>query len=152
MANRNNLPPDLFGDGIFCPDAAATQELGSLVASMLSEGAILSLNGPLGAGKTCFVQGLATGMGCDVSEVASPTFTLVHEYHGGRLPVFHFDFYRLKDEAELLNLGFDDYMESGGVCLVEWGARFSGAMPASALEITFEIENEGRRIRAGHRK
>ncbi len=152
MANRNHLPAALVGEGIFCPDAAATQALGACLAPLITEGTVLSLNGPLGAGKTCFVQGLAAGMGCDVSDVSSPTFTLVHEYHGGRLPVFHFDFYRLKDEAELLNLGFDDYVESGGVCLVEWGARFSGALPASSLEITFEIENEGRRIRAGHRE
>jgi tRNA threonylcarbamoyladenosine biosynthesis protein TsaE len=150
MANRNNLPSDLFGNGIFCPDAEATRALGYRLGSMLSEGSVLSLNGPLGAGKTCFVQGLAAGMGCDVSEVSSPTFTLVHEYRGGRLPVFHFDFYRLKDESELLNLGFDDYVESGGVCVVEWGARFAGALPACTQEIAFYMENEGRRIRGRH--
>ena len=82
-------------------------------------GDCLALVGDLGAGKTHFTKGIVAGLGCDAA-VTSPTFTLVHEYRGGRLPVFHFDFYRLESAAELLAIGWDDYLDEGGVAIVEW--------------------------------
>ncbi len=89
---------------------------------------VVALAGDLGAGKTHFVKGLVRGLG-SVDEVTSPTFTLIHEYRGGRLPVFHFDFYRLKQLEEIAEIGFDDYLEEGGVAVVEWADRFPQAFP-----------------------
>ena len=89
---------------------------------------MLALDGDLGAGKTHFVKGIAAGLGCD-GDVTSPTFTLVHEYTGGRLPLFHFDFYRLESEDETLRLGLDDYLGSGGVLVIEWAGKFSALLP-----------------------
>lgn len=89
---------------------------------------IVALVGDLGAGKTHFVKGLVLGLK-SADEVTSPTFTLIHEYRGGRLPVFHFDFYRLNRLEEIAEIGFDDYLEEGGVAVVEWADRFPRALP-----------------------
>src|SRR3954447_13669801 len=86
-------------------------------------GDVFALTGDLGAGKTQFVKGLVSGVGCD-AQVTSPTFTLVHEYTGGRYPVYHFDFYRLDSSEAVVALGFDDYVEGVGVCVIEWADRF----------------------------
>ena len=89
---------------------------------------VVALAGDLGAGKTHFVKGLREGLG-SVDEVTSPTFTLIHEYRGGRLPVFHFDFYRLNRLAEIEEIGFDEYLEEGGIAVVEWADRFPQVFP-----------------------
>jgi tRNA threonylcarbamoyladenosine biosynthesis protein TsaE len=89
---------------------------------------VVALVGDLGAGKTHFVKGLTQGLG-SAAEVTSPTFTLIHEYGGGRLPVFHFDFYRLKQAAEITEIGFDEYIEDGGIAVVEWADRFPQVFP-----------------------
>lgn len=112
-------------------------------------GEILALDGDLGAGKTHFVKGFLQGVGFP-DEVTSPTFTLVHEYRGGRLPVFHFDFYRLTTPEEVLGVGFDDYLDEGGIMLVEWASKFPAVFPAKTRWMRFEIgEGDGRRIVEG---
>ena len=115
-------------------------------ARTLTAGSVVKLIGDLGSGKTEFVKGMAKGLNCE-SLVTSPTFTLVHEYHGGRLPLFHMDLYRLNHEAELDNIGFEDYLRAGGVCVVEWADKFTDRMPRYSAEVVLTIlENNARRI------
>ena len=115
-------------------------------ARTLTAGSVVKLIGDLGSGKTEFVKGMAKGLNCE-SLVTSPTFTLVHEYHGGRLPLFHMDLYRLNHEAELDNIGFEDYLRAGGVCVVEWADKFADRMPRNSAEIVLTIlENNTRGI------
>ncbi|HEV7402159.1 MAG TPA: tRNA (adenosine(37)-N6)-threonylcarbamoyltransferase complex ATPase subunit type 1 TsaE [Chthoniobacteraceae bacterium] len=115
---------------IISHSAAETFEFGRTLAASLEGGEIIALCGDLGAGKTHLCKGIAAGLGADADEVTSPTFTLVHEYRGGRLPVFHFDFYRLESEAEALAVGLDDYLAAGGVVLIEWADKFRPLLPA----------------------
>jgi tRNA threonylcarbamoyladenosine biosynthesis protein TsaE len=118
--------------------------LGRRIAATLHGGEVLALCGNLGTGKTHLAKGIAAGLGCDPSGVTSPTFTLVHEYRGGRLPIFHFDFYRLEEEDEVWRLGFEEYLEEGGVILVEWADKFAATMPAEThwLDLRSASENE----------
>jgi tRNA threonylcarbamoyladenosine biosynthesis protein TsaE len=115
---------------------AETARVAIELAGTLRAGAVLLLSGELGAGKTAFVRGLAEGLGADPSEVTSPTFTLVHEYRGGRLPLIHVDLYRL-DRADLDELGLDDDLAARGVVAIEWPERLSRA-PAGALRVRIE--------------
>jgi tRNA threonylcarbamoyladenosine biosynthesis protein TsaE len=110
----------------------------------LRAGMVLSLIGDLGAGKTEFVKGLAIGLGVD-NEVTSPTFTIVHEYREGRLPLFHMDFYRLNDETELGEVGFDDYLMARGICAIEWGDKFPNRLPPDSVAIRFSIRGNKKR-------
>jgi tRNA threonylcarbamoyladenosine biosynthesis protein TsaE len=109
-------------------DETATLEAGRHLASTLQAGDCIALIGGLGAGKTHFTKGIVAGLGGS-AEVTSPTFTLVHEYRGGRLPVFHFDFYRIDSAAEILAVGWDDYLDEGGVIVAEWADKFSDLLP-----------------------
>jgi len=147
MANRIPHCDEIFS-GILCGTEEETRSLGRSVGAAAPRRLILSLEGPLGAGKTCFVQGLAEGLDLDASAVSSPTFTLVHEYPGGRLPLVHFDLYRLEKEEELVPLGFDEYLQEPGVCAIEWGGKFPGALPSGTWRIQFSIVPAGRRIQA----
>ena len=115
-----------------------TFDLGRRLAASLRRGDVLALAGDLGAGKTQFTQGLAAGLGVE-SDVTSPTFTLVHEYLGGRIPLFHIDLYRLEDEEEVLGIGLDDYLESDGVTVIEWADKFEALMPPGVRWIRFRI-------------
>ncbi len=105
---------------------------------------VIALIGDLGAGKTQFVKGFVAAIGSE-AEVTSPTFTLVHEYNGGRLPVYHFDFYRLERPEAVVGIGFDDYLDAGGVCLIEWGNRFPELLPAHTIRITIASRSETER-------
>ena len=148
MANRNPNGEKIFtGRGVVCASEEETRALGRVLAKGIATDATLSLEGPLGAGKTCFVKGLAEGFGLDPAGVSSPSFTLVHEYPGGRLPLVHFDFYRLNSERELAGLGYEEYFQSPGIRAIEWGDKFSGALPAGTWRIGFSIEAGCRRIR-----
>jgi tRNA threonylcarbamoyladenosine biosynthesis protein TsaE len=109
------------------------------------KGDVFALTGDLGAGKTQFVKGFVAGMESK-AEVTSPTFVLVHEYSGGRLPVYHFDFYRLENRDAVLRLGFDDYVFSEGVSLIEWADRYPDLMPKEAKWLSFEIDGENSRV------
>lgn len=120
-----------------------TRERGARLAAELAPGAVILLSGDLGAGKTAFVRGLAAGLGIDPDEVTSPTFTLVHEYRGGRLPLVHVDLYRL-ERADLDDIGLDQDLASGGVVAVEWAERLSQAIPG-ATHVRIEDAGEDRR-------
>ena len=97
-------------------------------AQTLRPNDVVALRGDLGAGKTHFVKGVVAGYG-SADPVTSPTFTILHEYRGGRLPVFHFDFYRLEDRGEVERLGFEEYLEDGGLAVIEWADRFPELLP-----------------------
>lgn len=99
-----------------------TEALGRKIAGLLMPGNVLAFFGDLGAGKTAFIKGIAAGLGV-TEPVTSPTFTIVNEYHSGRLPLFHFDLYRLEGEEDLYDIGWEDYLGRGGVCAVEWSER-----------------------------
>lgn len=122
----------------------AMEELGRVTAAMVRPGLVIALVGGLGAGKTHWTKGLVAGLG-SAAEVTSPTFGLVHEYPGGRVPVFHLDFYRLDNAQELLALGWDEYLEAGGVVIAEWGDKFPELLPAGTLWRVFAIEPDGSR-------
>jgi tRNA threonylcarbamoyladenosine biosynthesis protein TsaE len=123
-----------------------TRSIASEFIRNLAAGTVLSLVGDLGAGKTEFVKGLAIGLGFE-GEVTSPTFTILHEYRGGRLPLFHMDFYRIHDERELDEIGLDDYLKAGGVSAVEWGDKYRDWLPADSVEIRLAIiANDKREI------
>lgn len=148
MANRNPAGEQIFTDeGGVCVREDETRALGRDLAAGIAEEATLSLEGPLGAGKTCFVQGLAEGLGLDPAMVSSPTFTLVHEYPGGRLPLVHFDLYRLNAEGELSGLGFEEYFDHPAIRAIEWGDKFPGALPVGTWRIRISIEDGCRRVR-----
>ena len=106
---------------------AETEALGEALGRTLSPGAVVAFTGDLGAGKTAFTRGLARGLGIG-ERVTSPTFTIVNEYEGGRLPLFHFDMYRLGSSDELFDIGWEDYLRRGGVCAVEWSEKVSDAL------------------------
>ena len=107
-------------------------------------GAIFALKGELGSGKTLFTKGLVAGLGSNAT-VTSPTFTIVHEYSGGRLPVYHFDFFRLEDRQSVARLGLDDYFFGDGVSVIEWADRFPEFIPEQARWILFQIKSENSR-------
>jgi tRNA threonylcarbamoyladenosine biosynthesis protein TsaE len=116
------------------PSAAATEAFGRQLGPLLFSGAVVGLIGPLGAGKTLLVRAIAEGLGiADPRLVSSPTFVLIQEYDA-RLPIYHFDAYRLPDAAALAELGAHEYFEGRGVCLVEWADRVADAMPAERLD------------------
>lgn len=131
---------------ILSKHVAQTEQIGAQLAATLTPGAILALRGDLGAGKTAFVRGLAQGLGYD-GRVTSPTFTIVNEYPA-RLPLFHFDLYRLGGEDELYDIGFDEYLTRGGVCAIEWSERAQELIQAQATHIITlrRINDEEREI------
>ena len=115
---------------------AETEKLGQAVGESITAGAILAFTGDLGAGKTAFTRGLAKGLGA-TERVTSPTYTIVNEYCSGRLPLFHFDMYRLSSSEELWDIGWEDYLSRKGVCAVEWSENVADAMEDA---ITVNIE------------
>ena len=118
--------------------ADETRALAERLGRTLRAGDVVCLVGDLGTGKTTFTQGLALGLGLPPDElVRSPTFTLLAEHTGGRLPLYHFDVYRLADSSGLTELAFDEYMNAGGVVVIEWADRVADALPPDRLEITF---------------
>lgn len=116
-----------------------TEALGIRLAAVLTPGTVIAYEGDLGAGKTAFTRGLAKGLGAK-EQVTSPTYTIVNEYLSGRLPLFHFDMYRLGSAEELWDIGWEDYLERGGVCAVEWSENVREAMTDA---ITVRIEKTG---------
>ena len=113
-----------------------TEAIGERLAEKLHPGTVLAYRGDLGAGKTAFTRGLCRGLGCRET-VTSPTFTIVNEYLGGRLPLFHFDMYRLASDDDLWDIGWEDYLDRQGVCAVEWSENVPEAM-AGALTVSIE--------------
>src|SRR5438445_6574928 len=124
------------------PDLDATTALGRRLGDRLFAGAVVALVGPLGAGKTHLVRAVSEGLGvADGRAVSSPTFGLIHEYRG-RLPIYHFDAYRLNSVAEFQDLGAHEYFDGQGVCLIEWADRVAAALPEERLEIRLEVTGE----------
>ena len=115
---------------------AETEQAGADFARTLPDGKVVAMYGELGSGKTAFVRGMARGMGL-TCRVSSPTFTIVNEYEG-RIPLFHFDMYRLDSADELFDIGWDDYLERGGVCAVEWSENVADAIPPDAVRVAIE--------------
>lgn len=124
---------------------AQTERVGEALAKRLSAGTVIAYRGDLGAGKTAFTRGLARGLGITES-VTSPTYTIVNEYLGGRLPLFHFDMYRLGGEDELFDIGWEDYLERGGVCAVEWSENVPEAMENAISVTIFRLDEDTRKI------
>jgi len=122
-----------------------TLAFGREIAGRLRPGAIIALTGDLGAGKTQFVKGLAAGLNFP-GEVTSPTFTLIHEYIGGRLPIYHFDFYRLESEEEAVQLGLEEYFNGDGICVIEWAAKFPDFIPPDARWFDVTIGADDTRV------
>jgi len=118
---------------------AETRALGKRLAETLAPGTVLAFTGDLGAGKTALISGLAEGLGV-TDRVTSPTFTIVNEYWGGRLPLFHFDLYRLGGGEELYGIGWDDYLARGGVCAVEWSENAPEAMADGERLIRIDLK------------
>ena len=112
-----------------------TEALGARLGSRLEPGAVIAFTGGLGAGKTAFTRGLARGLGV-TDRITSPTFTIVNEYEGGRLPLFHFDMYRLSSSDELFDIGWEDYLTRGGVCAVEWSENVAEAIEGDAVRVS----------------
>lgn len=120
-----------------------TERVGAALGKILTPGTVIAYLGDLGAGKTAFTRGLAKGLGCG-DMVTSPTYTIVNEYLSGRLPLFHFDMYRLASSDDLWDIGWEDYLEQGGVCAVEWSENVADAME-DAIRVTIEKTGENSR-------
>ena len=121
--------------------------LGERLAGELPRSGVVLLIGNLGAGKTTLAKGIVRGRGAaERDDVSSPTFTLIHEYLGGRLPVYHFDFYRLEDENEALKIGLDEYLDGDGVCVIEWADKFPALLPPHTRWLRFTHRTDGARI------
>lgn len=125
--------------------AQETEQIGRRFGASTGSGDVFALRGDLGAGKTQFVKGFVAGVGSSAA-VTSPTFTIVHEYSGGRLQVYHFDFYRLDSVDAALRLGLDDYLFGGGVSLIEWADRFPSVIPPEAIWISITSKSENERV------
>jgi len=117
-----------------------TEKIGSALGKILQPGTLIAYRGDLGAGKTAFTRGLARGLGCS-DIVTSPTYTIVNEYLGGRLPLFHFDMYRLRSSDDLWDIGWEDYLDRGGVCAVEWSENVEDALE-NAIYVTIHKTGE----------
>ena len=124
---------------------AETRAIAAALTPSLMPGAVILLSGDLGAGKTAFVRGLAEGLGLDADEITSPTYTLVHEYRGGRLPLIHVDLYRL-DRAELDEIGLDQDLAANGVTAVEWAARLTRGIPDAVAVRIVDVGGDRRTI------
>ena len=122
-----------------------TEKIGERLAAVLTPGTILAYLGDLGAGKTAFTRGLARGLGCR-DTVTSPTYTIVNEYTSGILPLFHFDMYRLRSSDDLFDIGWEDYLERGGICAVEWSENVADAMEDAITVRIEKLGDEQRRI------
>ena len=122
-----------------------TEKIGAALAEKMEPGAVIAYRGDLGAGKTAFTRGLARGLGY-AEPVTSPTYTIVNEYLGGRLPLFHFDMYRLPSAEDLWDIGWEDYLERGGVCAVEWSENVAEALEGAITVSIEKLDDTTRRI------
>lgn len=123
-----------------------TRSLGETLAARLTPGSVVALYGELGAGKTEFVRGACTALGIDPADVSSPSFTIVNEYAGGRLPVYHFDAYRIKTSDEFFELGYEEYFNGNGICFVEWPERIETLLRDPVVRMRFEHRGATERL------
>ena len=124
---------------------AETEKIGEALGKTIKPGSVVAYRGDLGAGKTAFTRGLARGLG-STELVTSPTYTIVNEYLGGRLPLFHFDMYRLASSDDLWDIGWEDYLERNGICAVEWSENVSDALEEPIFITIEKLGEESRRI------
>ena len=124
---------------------AQTEAVGEALGKRLQPGSVVAYRGDLGAGKTAFTRGLARGLGA-AENVTSPTYTIVNEYLSGRMPLFHFDMYRLSSSDDLFDIGWEDYLDRGGVCAVEWSENVADAMENAVLVTIEKCGEDSRRI------
>ena len=122
-----------------------TEAVGAALGKILKPGTVLAYRGDLGAGKTAFTRGLAKGLGCGVT-ATRPTYTIVNEYLSGRMPLCHFDMYRLASSDDLWDIGWEDYLDRGGVCAVEWSENVADAMEGAVLVTIEKTGEDSRRI------
>ena len=120
---------------------AETSALGIRIAGRLSDGDVIAFYGDLGAGKTHLISAIAKGLGFE-GETSSPTFSIVNEYIGGRLPLYHFDMYRITGWEDLFSTGFFDYLDNGGIAAVEWSENIEAALPENSIRITIKTASE----------
>lgn len=118
-----------------------TREIAAEFARFLLPGDVIACMGDLGSGKTTFIGGLCQGLQVQ-DRPSSPTFTIINEYAGKTMPVFHFDFYRLESETEVMDLGLEDYLERGGICVIEWADKFIGQLPAKRYDLFMKADFE----------
>jgi tRNA threonylcarbamoyladenosine biosynthesis protein TsaE len=124
--------------------AEQTISAGRELAKILNDGDVIVFTGPLGAGKTTFIKGIALGLGVSENDIKSPSFTLVNEYPATK-PMYHLDLYRMKDSSELYEIGWDDYLLRDGIIVVEWGEKARDFLPEKRIEISLEITGESER-------
>ena len=122
-----------------------TEAIGAALGKILPPGTVIAYRGDLGAGKTAFTRGLAKGLGC-TDMVTSPTYTIVNEYLSGRIPLFHFDMYRLASSDDLWDIGWEDYLDRNGVCAVEWSENVEDALEMPIVITIEKLGEESRRI------
>ena len=122
-----------------------TEQVGEKLGSVLPAGTVIAYRGDLGAGKTAFTRGLARGLGAN-EPVTSPTYTIVNEYLSGRIPLFHFDMYRLHSADDLFDIGWEDYLDRGGVCAVEWSENVADALENPIMVTIEKLGQDARRI------
>ena len=131
---------------IFVKNEEDMEKLGMDLVSKLGPGSVVALTGNLGAGKTTLTKSIAKGLGV-TDLIVSPTFTLIHEYSSGKLPLYHFDLYRIEDEEELYELGYEEYFYGEGICVIEWADRIEGHIPKDAIRVHIDYgANENERI------
>ncbi len=123
-----------------------TIAIGKAISRYLEPGDIVCLEGNLGSGKTVLAKGVASGLGVDPKAVMSPTFVLIRQYLGGRMPVYHFDLYRLGSCDDIAGLGYEEYLYGQGVCLIEWADRMSVLMPQDCLTIAMQVHGDNSRL------
>ena len=129
----------------FSNSPVQTESIGAALGAIIKPGTVIAYTGDLGAGKTAFTRGLARGLGC-TDMVTSPTYTIVNEYLSGRMPLFHFDMYRLSSSDDLWDIGWEDYLDRGGVCAVEWSENVTDAMENAIWVRIEKTGDESRRI------
>ena len=122
-----------------------TERVGAALGRVIPAGTVIAYEGDLGAGKTAFTRGLSRGLGC-AEQVTSPTYTIVNEYLSGRCPLFHFDMYRLGSSDDLWDIGWEDYLERGGVCAVEWSENVEDALEGAITVTVEKLGEDARRI------
>ncbi|MFI3226734.1 MAG: tRNA (adenosine(37)-N6)-threonylcarbamoyltransferase complex ATPase subunit type 1 TsaE [Clostridia bacterium] len=134
---------------IISNDVYETEIIGEKIGKKLQAGDVIALTGDLGAGKTAFTRGVARGVGYD-GRVTSPTFAIVNEYYCDKITVYHFDMYRISDGDELYNIGFDDYLNSGGILIIEWSENITEYLPSDIIKIDIKnIDENSRRLTVG---
>lgn len=130
---------------IFLENEESTKKIGEIIGEKLFNGAILCLNGDLGAGKTTLTKSIAKALKID-EDITSPTFTIVNEYTEGSIPLYHFDVYRIGEADEMYDIGFDEYINSDGICIIEWSSIIRDILPKERLEINLNYSGMGREM------